>query len=350
MQDHGGVDSEHKILREIQKVASSGRSGEVLWRMRSDDGTVDVTYGDADRPFFIASATKLYVTAILAQLHAEGRLQWGSPIAEYVPALDLTGLAARQGRDAGSEITVQQVMAHTAGLPDYFEGKRPAAETTFARALEADFDWDIHDVLAWSREIGPGTPGKGRYSDTGYQLLGAVIEHLDGRSFAQSVRERICMPLGLENTYVFSRDDIDRYLSISPLRAGDAILTIPRAMASVQADGGIVSTVEDGMRFLDAFFTGTLFPSTTLAWICSDWHRIFFPLEYGNGVMRFRMPSLLTGFRRVPPFVGHSGASGVVMFRTHDFGITVVGTVNQARHRSLPYQLMVRTTLAAARR
>ena len=331
------VDTQANILREIDKVASSGRAGEVLWSIRSDDVALDVTYGDADRPFFIASATKLYVTAILAQLHAEGSLRWESPIAAYLPDLDLTGLSAHQGHDLGSEITVQQVMAHTAGLSDYFEGKRPGGQTTFAQALRADFGWDVHDVLTWSREIGSGAPGKGRYSDTGYQLLGAVIEHLDGHSFAQSVHERICMPLDLERTYVFSIDDIDRYDTVAPLRVGESTVTIPQAMASVQADGGIVSTLTDGMRFLGAFFDGTLVHPTTLAWICSDWHRIFFPLQYGNGIMRFRMPSLLTGFRTVPPFVGHSGASGTVMFRSPDLGITVTGTVNQAKHRSLPY-------------
>ena len=341
---------EARIRREVAKIASRGHAGEVLWRMRSDDDSVDVTYGDPNRPFFIASATKLYVTAILAQLQAEGRLEWTDPIADYVPDLDLRGLCMRDGRDLGSEITVQQVMAHTAGLPDYFEGKRADGSTTFGRALRADFSWDVRDTLAWSREMGPGAPGKGRYSDTGYQLLGAVIEHVDGRSFAESVRDRICTPLALQQTYVFGVHDLPRYSSVAPLRVGTATVTIPRAMASVQADGGVVSTLTDGLLFLDAFFAGTLFPSETLTWMASDWHRVFFPLEYGNGIMRFRMPALLTGFRRVPPFIGHSGASGVVMFRTPDLGITIVGTVNQAKHRSMPYQLMVRTTLAAARR
>lgn len=350
MRNHGRVDAHSKILREIEKVASRGRSGEILWRMRTDDRTVDITYGDAGRPFFIASATKLYVTAILAQMHAEGRLQWSAPIAAYLPDLDLTGLTTRAGRDVGAEISVQEVMAHTAGLPDYFEGKRPGGETTFARALRFDFGWDVHDVLTWSREIGPGTPGKGRYSDTGYQLLGSVIEQLDGRSFAESVRARICVPLGLESTYVFSQADAGRYDTVAALRVGDRAITIPQAMASVQADGGIVSTLDDGLRFLDAFFDGSLIDPSTLAWICSDWHRIFFPLEYGNGIMRFRMPAVMTGFRRVPPFIGHSGASGTVMFRSLDLALTVMGTVNQAEHRSMPFQLLVRTALAATRR
>lgn len=349
MSDTCGVDVDTRIRRELDRVASRGRAGEILWRIRSDDGAVDFTYGDPERPFFIASATKLYVAAILAQLKDEGRIEWTTPLARYLPGVDLGGLAVLRGRDAADEITVQQVMAHTAGLPDYFEGRRPGG-STFSRALKSDFGWRLDDVLTWSREIGPGRPGRSRYSDTGYQLLGAVIEHVDGRPFAQSLRKRICEPLGLQDTYVFSREDVDRYASIASLRVGVAQADIPLVMASVQADGGIVSTTSEALRFAEAFFAGALFPASTVDWMASDWHRIFFPLEYGNGVMRFRMPAPLTGFRRVPPFIGHSGASGTVMFRSPDLRLTVAGTVNQIETRSLSFQLLVRTALAASRR
>ena len=71
----------------------------------------------------------------------------------------------------------------------------------------------------------------------------------------------------------------------------------------------------------------------------------------GTPTSRSGRPSgRITGFRRVPPFVGHSGASGTVMFRSPELGLTVVGTVNQVKHRSMPYQLMVRTALAAGGR
>lgn len=343
------VNLDARIRHELNRVASRGRAGEILWRMRSDDGTVDVTYGDPDRRFFIASATKLFVGSILAQLQDEGRLMWSAPLSRYLPDVDLSGLVVDHGRDVGDEVTVQQVMAHTAGLPDYFEDKRPGG-SIFARALQSDIGWDLDDVLRWSREIGPRQRGRPHYSDTGYQLLGAVIEHLDQRSFARSVRERICDPLGLSSTYVFSHQDADRYSSIASLRVGEAQVSIPLVMASVQADGGIVSTTAEGLRFLDAFFGGELFSPSNLDWMASHWHRIFFPLEYGNGVMRFRMPRPLTGFRRMPLFIGHSGASGTVMFRCADVGLTVVGTVNQIESRSMPFQLLARTSLAASHR
>jgi CubicO group peptidase (beta-lactamase class C family) len=337
-----------RIAAMIRKVDADRRSGEVLWRMRSDDGRIDVAYGDPARPFFIASATKLHVTAILAQLRDEGRLDWDAPLATYLPTLDLTGLVVVGGEDRSQALTVREVMAHTSGLPDYFEGTRPDGPTTFARVVEADLGWDVRDVVAWTRAMKPATPGKGLYSDTGYQLLGAAIEAVDGRTFAESVRARVAGPLGLSDTYCFTAADVGRYDGVAGLLNGGTRLRIPLAMASVQADGGIVSTLEDGLAFLDAFFGARLFAASTLDELQRDWHRIFYPLEYGTGIMRFRMPPLMTGFRRVPPFVGHSGASGTVMFRCPERGLTVVGTVNQVRHRSLPYQLMVRTAIAAA--
>jgi len=324
----------------VAQAAHRLRPAHLLWSLhRSTDGST-LTYGDPDQPFFIASATKLYVTAILAQMRSEGLLSWDAPIADLLDQLPLRPLVG--------DATVREVMGHTAGLGDYFEGKRRAAPSTFAQVVTGDFGWDVHDVLAWTAEVPHGVRGRGLYSDTGYQLLGAVIEKLDHHSFADSVRMRIAEPLDLRHTYVFDHSSLGDYERISPLFSGDVRLHIPQAMASVQADGGIVSTINEGLVFLDAFFNGRLFPAELMPEIAGGWHAIFRPLEYGTGIMRFALPRVMTGMRRIPPFIGHSGASGTVMFTCPELGLTVVGTVNQIRNRSLPYRLMVRTALTAS--
>jgi CubicO group peptidase (beta-lactamase class C family) len=338
----------HEVIRNLlDTMASDRRTGEVLWRMRSDDGQLDITYGNAHRPFFVASCTKLFVVAILAQLRAEQRLDWDAPLATYLPDLNLTGLVVVRGVDHSHTMTVRQVMAHTAGLADYFEGRRRDGSTTFARVVGQDLAWNLQDVLAWTREMPSGRPGRGVYSDTGYQLLGAVIERLERRPFSAVVQARIVAPLGLSATWCFMPVDVARYDAIATLFYGATPLSIPRAMASVQADGGMVTTLDDGLRFLAAFFGGALCDAAILAEVQSRWHAIFAPFEVGCGVMRLRLPMVLTGLRRVPPFVGHGGASGAVMFRAPEWGLTVVGTVNQLQHRSLAYRLMIQSALAA---
>lgn len=337
---------EQRIRRQIDKSVADRRTGEVLWRVVTPDGSLDVVHGDLDRPFFIASVSKLFTTVCLAQLRDEGRLDWDAPIARYLPHLDLSGLAVENGRDVSAEITVREVMGHTAGLADYFEGTRPDGTTTLERAFEKDFTWTTRDTVDWARAMTPARRGRGLYSDTGFHLLGAVVEQLDGRHFADAVRARIAEPLGLAGTFVFTLDDLDRFDDMAVIRHGDSDLRLPKLLASTGPDGGIVSTLRDGVTFLRAFFDGRLFDKTLLDEMLTDWHRIFTPLEYGTGVMRFRLPAVFTGFRSFE-FQGHSGASGVVWYRDARTGVIVIGTVNQLKQRSLPYQLMIRTAAAA---
>ena len=103
-------------------------------------------------------------------------------------------------------------------------------------------------------------------------------------------------------------------------------LRLPLLLASCGGQGGVVSTLRDGVTFLQAFFDGRLFDAALLDEMLTDWHRIFSPLEYGTGVMRFRLPAVFTGFRSFE-FQGHSGASGVVWYRDARSGVLVVGTV-----------------------
>ncbi|MFN4001682.1 serine hydrolase domain-containing protein [Microcella sp.] len=342
---------EQRIHRLIEKTAADRRTGEVLWRVvgpaKNGEPGLDVVHGDLDRPFFVASVSKLFTVVCLAQLRVEGRLDWDSPIDEYLPSLDLTGLAVDDGRDVSGEITVREVMSHTAGLADYFEGPRPDGPTTLERAIAADFSWTAEEVVEWTRVMRPGRRGRGLYSDTGFQLLDAVVEHLDARPFAESVRVRITEPLGLAGTFVYTHADHGRFGHMAVIRNGADDLHLPLLLASVDGQGGVVSTLRDAVTFLQAFFDGRLFEKALLDEMLTDWHRIFSPLEYGTGVMRFRLPAVLTGFRSFS-FEGHSGASGVVLYRDARSGVIVAGTVNQLQQRQLPYQLMIRTAAIAA--
>lgn len=127
---------------------------------------------------------------------------------------------------------------------------------------------------------------------------------------------------------------------------GTQPVVIPQAMASVRAGGGIVSSALDGIAFLQAFMTGRLFPAEYLGEMQQKWNPIFPPLEYGMGIMRFALPGYYTLFKRVPAMVGHSGASGAVLFHIPELDLYVSGTINQIKKRSLSYNLMARLAIA----
>ena len=302
---------------------------------------------DLARQYFMASATKLYVTALMMQLRAEGLVELGEPAARYLGASVMAGIHVLKGVDYSDRVTVLQLLSHTSGIGDYFEQRRGDGTTTIGRALQQDFSWTFDDVLRISKQdvtprFAPSTPGKAFYSDTNYQLLGRIIEESSGLTYEEALQQRIIGPLDLRDTYPFTSASMERYDSVAPMLYGRQVVRIPKVMASVRADGGIVSTADDGIRFLDAFMNGRLFPVEYLDEMCEQWRAIFPPLEYGVGIMRFSLPRYYTLLKAVPPMIGHSGASGAVLYHVPALDLYISGTVNQIKKRSLSYNAMTR--------
>lgn len=342
---------QQKIDDLVQKARTSSGLSECVLGIETGEGCRVYRFGPGDRPFFIASATKLYVAALMVRLRERGLVEWDSPFIQYLPRLETARLHVLREIDYTPRITIRHLLSHTSGLPDYFEGRRNDGPSTFARVLDRDFGWTVQDVIDWSRSnqhpaFVPGERNRALYSDTNYQLLGAIIEHALGLPFAEALEQEITRPLGLSGTWCFSPASSDRYGDVAAMHEGHRALHIPLAMASVGADGGVVSTVDDMIHFLRAFFVGGLVPPPMLQEMQATWRRIFFPLMYGTGVMRFCVPAILSPFRRFPALIGHSGASGAFMFWCPQHDLFVAGTVNQIANRSLPFRLMLQAITA----
>lgn len=299
----------------------------------------DLAIGD---PYFIASTTKLYVTAVLLALRSQGRLGLDDLLIDHV-SLGLVVGIHNFPTDATASLTIRQLMSHTSGLPDYFQQKRPEGSSLQKDITSGrDQAWTFDDVLAASRRMkppfAPGTPGKAFYSDTNYQLLGKVIETITGASLDQVLRAMIFDPLSLTETYLYTdpSDERPRHLYYK-----DKALRIPQAMVSFGPDGGIVSTAGETMTFLKAFFDGTFFPTDYLPELY-HWNKIFFPLQYGVGVMRFQLPRYLSPFGPAPELIGHSGLSGAFAFNAPAQGLYCTGTVNQVAQPGRSFRLLLR--------
>ena len=298
----------------------------------------------APTPYFIASTTKLFTVAMVLQLRAEGKLALSDPVVKHLGDETMAGLHSLGGYDHSREVTIEQLLSQTSGIPDYFEGKRADGTTLFGDILKADRAWDTEYALASARDMtprfAPGTPGKAAYSDTNYQLLGALIEVVGEQSYRDALHTRIFAPLGLTETYLYDHSAHHRLGEIAAMKYGKEPLSIPQAMASFGADGSIVSTATEQVAFLQAFMNGRLFPAADLAELTATWRKIFYPLEYGTGIMRFALPRYMSPFQAAPEFIGHSGASGAVLFHVPAQDLYIAAYVGQVKQRSLVYQLM----------
>lgn len=213
-------------------------------------------------------------------LRADGRLSLDSPIGALLPTKVIRKLHVHGGIDRSAEITVRQLLAHTSGVPDYFQGRTSRNNSLQEDLFQGtDRSWTLEEALDRSRTLRPpfrpGTPGKALYSDTNYQLLGRIIEDIHQAPFSEVVAQRILEPWQLAHTYVYTDPSDQRP---RPMYHRSAPLHIPRAMASFGPDGGIVSTTADMMRFTQAFFSGSLFPASYLAEM-QVWNRTSSPCD-----------------------------------------------------------------------
>lgn len=332
----------------VQRTADGRSVHGLVASVASDDGSSEWVGSAGDLGpeslFFIASTTKLYTTALVLRAVDDGRLRLDDPITRHLPEGLPTGIHTLRGVDHVPALTVRHLLAHTSGLPDYFQQKRADGRSLEQELMTgSDRGWDLarvlEDVRAMRPASAPGTSRRALYSDTNYQLLGAIVATATGRTYTDALRADIIAPLGLKQTYLYEdpTDTRPRHLY-----HGRRALHIPQAMASFGPDGGIVSTAPELMRFLRAFFDGRLFAHTHLPLIQRPWNRIFFPMQYGVGIMRFKLPRNFSLFRGTPEFVGHSGLSGAFAFHCPVKGLFLCGTVNQLTPPSLSFRLMMK--------
>lgn len=297
--------------------------------------------------YCIASCTKLYTATLVLKASDRGEMDLDAPAQSYLVAGIMAGLNRHGGIDHADAITVRHLLSNTSGIPDFFEGKPKGGISILEKVIAGhDEGWTLANVLDITRlmqaPFAPGT-GKAHYSDTNFELLGAILKHRTGLDFATLVRRDIIDPLGLSATAAFGDPQGPSYVDVAPIRAREKILCIPNTLGALGPHGAVVSTLDDSLAFLDAFFGGRLFSSKWLNQM-QKWTPLFFPMSYGMGLMRFRLPPVMTMFRRLPEMIGHGGASGVLMYANPERAIRIVGSTNQLAGRERPYRFLAAVT------
>lgn len=325
----------------LDRTVAKGKVHGLVFQVQSGDGRIDFrgSAGDAspDSRFPIASISKTYTAAMIFQLVDEGKLTLDQAAQSALANVDLSGLHVVKGIDHGPSVTVGELLFQTSGLADYYEGG--VAEDLIRGH---DYSYDLAKVLDWARSGKPqAAPGGSRayYSDTNFQLLGAIIEAATGRSYGDALQERICARIGLGRTALFDPRTDDHGETLPAYHEG-LRLDIPLILSSMGPDGGIVSDTDELMGFLRAFLAGHLFQPRHLHAMC-QWKPLYFPLQYGGGLMRFKLPGWMTLWRSSPELIGHSGASGSFAYHAPAEDVYLVGTFNQTDAPRRPFSFML---------
>lgn len=322
----------------VEKIVNNKNIFSAIFHVENEDRSFVHTAaaGDInpDSKYFIASTTKLYVSAVLLRLIEEGKIALEDKLDKHLPESMVQGLHLYKGTDYSPQLTVQHLLSNTSGIPDYFFHKQPDGKTA-ADALIAGDDqpWHLEKTLEVVKTLTPNfKPGtKAAYSDTNYQLLGRIIENITGKPIADVFREFIFEPLKLQNTYSY-KDTSDT----SPARfyAGSKPIWLPNYMASVTVEGGIVSTAQESARVLRAFFNGELFPKDRIETL-KKWRMLFSPgvFYFGIGLEKIWTPWIASPFKPLGETLGFWGQTSAFAFYNNKTGLYMTGTANQFNGR-----------------
>lgn len=201
--------------------------------------------------FQIGSITKLFTVIGILQLVERQQLSLEDPIQKYIPTFP----------NNGNSITIEHLLTHTAGIKDYYSMTHPDPN-----ALRRDFK-PIEIINFFKDEPLEFDPGiKSSYTNSGYFLLGYIIEVVSGLPYEKFIQENIFEPVGMKNSYYGD------YAKVIPNRAnsysekegvfenGEFI-----SMSVPYAAGALLSTVEDLYLWHSALFSNELLSKDQLA-------------------------------------------------------------------------------------
>lgn len=323
-------------------------------------GASGMAYADTATPvlpgdqFVVNSVAKIMTATIVLRLVEDGRLALDDPIARHLPASLVARLNVRDGQDHSQAITVRHLLSHTSGIKDDW-----ACEGFFEQvAGDSARRWSPDETIRYVKDhcAPESAPGGGfHYSDTGYNLLGLIIERVTGRALHAVYREMLLGPLGMDHTYrpayeaarptAPGRGPSHRYLDSLECTLW------PSVMTADWGGGGLVSTARDLDRFLRAFVRNGIFRNPTTRNAMFTWVESGPFHNYGLGISRVlfdRSPS--PAHAGLGEVWGHAGSSHTFMFYWPREDVTMIGTLNQLNVSGSLYDTLaaiMRTVLEA---
>ena len=291
------TDDEIRAVMEstLADLVDAERFSGAVMLARGDEIVFEAVHGEANKDFSVpnridtrfnlGSMNKMFTAVAIAQLVERGELSFEDPLAKFLPEFP--------DPESAEKIQIRHLLSHTSGLGSYFNEE-------FRNASRARFR-TVSDLMALAEDetlqFEPGTSRS--YSNTGFLVLGRVIEVVTGEDYYDYIQANVTGPADMDSTACYQLDHVNPNLAVgyhrpdgpgSPWRNNLFIHVIRGGPA-----GGGYSTVGDLVRFAEALREDALISGETFEVLASPKPELGSP-RYGYG------------FRIDPDgSVGHSG-------------------------------------------
>jgi len=252
----------HEQNPTIPGIMVALESGQLNLHWRGGAGVADVETNVAitpDQPLRLASTTKTYVAAAILRLMEQGKLTLDDTLDQHLPEHQVDLLAGDGYRP--DVISIRQVLTHTSGLFDHARRGGGYINAVLANPARR---WSRDEQLTHLVNDGDpvGTPGERfHYSDSGYILLGEILERRTAKSLAGALRSLLKFDeLGLRATWLESMEPAPKNIAQRASQyVEDMNITSIDPTMDLYGGGGLVTTMYELSRFYRALFEGKVF-------------------------------------------------------------------------------------------
>jgi len=219
--------------------------------------------------FKIGSCTKQFTAALIMILKKEGKLNLDDKITDYLPEYPA---------EKGDKITIHHLLSHTSGIPEYIN--LPELEClVFKENVPSEFM-----KLFWNLDLDFKTGTELKYSNSGYYVLGVIIERITGKPYGQALQEKIFNPLKMINSGVIDISKICKNKAYGYIKMNDSLTVAPLWNASGAFSAGMIySTVEDLFKWQIALQSNSIISKESFDKMLS---LNFSQYGYGFGVLK----------------------------------------------------------------
>jgi len=241
------------------------RGGEIIHA--AGYGFADLENGirsDAETNYRVGSITKSFTALSIMQLVEKGKVKLSDPVTKYIPGYNTHGHI----------ITVQQLINHTCGIPNYTDIEK-SDRTIWRQHRSHDEMRAVFEPAELLFEPGAGW----YYTNSGYYLLGMIIEKVSGMKYDEYLDTHVVGPAGLENTqFGWQRPLIDNRAQGYERTEDGWVNATPISMTTPFSAGALRSTVLDLVRWMRSITDGTLIKPATFETMAT-----VVPLDGGRG-------------------------------------------------------------------
>ncbi|HEX6732999.1 MAG TPA: serine hydrolase [Pyrinomonadaceae bacterium] len=240
----------HKY-RQFNGTALVAENGKIIYK--GGYGMANIEWGIPNTPdtrFRLGSITKQFTAMLTLQLVEQGKIKLDGKISDYLP---------NYRKDIGQKVTIHHLLTHTSGIPSY-TGQPGFFQNVSRNPFKVeDF---VTKYASGDLEFEPGA--KYSYNNSGYFLLGAIIEKVTGKTYEQVLQENIFGPLGMKNTGYDHHDTIIEKRASGYQKRPEGYANAPYLDMSIPyAAGSLYSTVEDLYLWDQALYTDKLISATS---------------------------------------------------------------------------------------